>query len=164
MGFLKNLFGGASAKPEKRYYTFNVKCNRCGEIIEGRVDLDNDLSLDDEGDNVYFGRKVVMGSGHCFQQIEVEMKFNSSRELLEQQVTGGQDVAGLVPGARLRAGLAQHPRPDGRDEPAVLGDGTRRALSPADAVVFASGDEDVAIRLGLRWAADLSARPLRRAT
>ena len=33
MGFLKNLFGGASAKPEKRYYTFNVKCNRCGEII-----------------------------------------------------------------------------------------------------------------------------------
>ena len=50
MGFLKNLFGGTSAKPEKRYYTFNVKCNRCGEIIEGRVDLDNDLSLEYEGD------------------------------------------------------------------------------------------------------------------
>ena len=47
MGFLKNLFGGGtSAKPEKRYYVFNVKCNRCGEIIEGRVDLDNDLSLE----------------------------------------------------------------------------------------------------------------------
>jgi hypothetical protein len=40
MGILKNLFGGTPAKPEKRYYTFNVKCNRCGEIIEGRVDLD----------------------------------------------------------------------------------------------------------------------------
>ena len=39
MGFLKKLFGGAGATPEKRYYTFNVKCNRCGEVIEGRVDL-----------------------------------------------------------------------------------------------------------------------------
>ncbi|HET9587982.1 MAG TPA: hypothetical protein VFO91_04250 [Anaerolineales bacterium] len=91
MGFLKNLFGGVTAKPEKRYYVFRVKCNRCGEIIEGRVDLDNDLSLEYEDDrNVYFGRKVLMGSGRCFQQIQVEMKFTSSRELIEQQAQGGQ--------------------------------------------------------------------------
>ena len=51
MGFLKKLFGGVDSKPKKRYYTFYVKCNRCGEIIEGRVDLDNDLSLDYEGDS-----------------------------------------------------------------------------------------------------------------
>ena len=37
MNFLKNLFSNTSPKPEKRYYTFNVKCKRCGEIIEGRV-------------------------------------------------------------------------------------------------------------------------------
>ena len=92
MGFLKNLFSGTPAKPEKRYYVFQVKCNRCGEIIEGRVDLDNDLSQDYEGNNVYFGRKVVMGSGYCFQQIEVELTFDSSRQLLEQKVTGGQFV------------------------------------------------------------------------
>lgn len=91
MGFLKNLFGGVTAKPEKRYYVFRVKCNRCGEIIEGRVDLDNDLSLEYEDDrNVYFGRKVLMGSGRCFQQIQVEMKFTSSRALIEQQAQGGQ--------------------------------------------------------------------------
>ena len=91
MGFLKSLFSGTPAKPEKRYYVFQVKCNRCGEIIEGRVDLDNDLSLEFEDNrNVYFGRKVLVGSGHCFQQIEVELKFDSSRQLLEQQVTGGQ--------------------------------------------------------------------------
>jgi len=92
MGFLKKLFSGGDTKPEKRYYTFNVKCNRCGEVIEGRVDLDNDLSQDYEGNNVYFGRKVVMGSGYCFQQIEVELTFDSSRQLLDQQVTGGQFV------------------------------------------------------------------------
>ena len=91
MDFLKNLFGGGSAKPEKRYYVFNVKCNRCGEVIEGRVDLDNDLSLDFDGDrSVYFVRKGLIGNNRCFQQIEVEMKFTSDRQLIEQQATGGQ--------------------------------------------------------------------------
>ena len=95
MSFFKNLFGGGgTAKHEKRYYTFNVKCNRCGEIIEGRVDLDNDLSLDYDGDQtVYFVRKGLVGNNRCFQQIEVELKFNSSRQILEQQATGGQFVS-----------------------------------------------------------------------
>ena len=89
MGFLKNLFGGDSSKPEKRYYVFNVKCNRCGEIIEGRLDLDNDLSLNDEG-NGYLVRKTLMGNQRCFQQIEVELNFDSSRQLTEKSITGGQ--------------------------------------------------------------------------
>jgi len=93
MGFLKNLFGGATAKPEKRYYVFQVKCNRCGEILEGRVDLDNDLSVEFEGDsNVYFARKFIVGSGRCFQQVEVEMKFTRARTLIEQNVKGGTFV------------------------------------------------------------------------
>ncbi|MBN2119373.1 MAG: hypothetical protein JW730_22570 [Anaerolineales bacterium] len=91
MGFLKNLFGGMSAKPEKRYYVFNVKCNRCGEIIQGRVDLDNDLSLSDEGDS-YLVRKGLIGANRCFQQVEVEMKFTSERKLIEQQAHGGTFV------------------------------------------------------------------------
>ena len=90
MGFLKNLFSGATAKSEKRYYTFKVKCNRCGEIIDGRVDLDNDLSVDYEDDHEIFrARKGLMGSGHCFQQVEVEFRFSSTREVIEQQIQGG---------------------------------------------------------------------------
>lgn len=93
MGFFKRLLGGVSSKPEKRYYIFQVKCKNCGEMIEGRVDLDNDLSLEYEGNkNVYFGRKVLMGSGRCFQQIEAEFKFTSARELIEKQVQGGTFV------------------------------------------------------------------------
>jgi hypothetical protein len=91
MGFLKKLFGGEAAKPEKRYYVFQAKCNRCGEIIEGRVDLDNDLSLSDEGDN-YIVRKGLVGANRCFQQIEVEMTFNSARELIEKSMRGGTFV------------------------------------------------------------------------
>lgn len=91
MGFLKKLFSSTPAKPEKRYYIFNVKCNRCGEIIEGRVDLDNDLSLNDEGDG-YLVRKGLIGSGEnrCFQQIEVELTFDSSRQLGEKTISGGE--------------------------------------------------------------------------
>ena len=93
MGFLKKLLSGEPTKPEKRYYTFHAKCRRCGEVIEGRVDLDNDLSLDYEGDSsVYFVRKGLVGNNRCFQQIEVEMKFTSSRELIEKQAQGGTFV------------------------------------------------------------------------
>ncbi len=91
MGFLKNLFGGTRAQPEKHYYTFKVKCRRCGEIIEGRVDLDNDLSLNDAGDG-YIVRKGLIGGNRCFQQIEVEMNFTSTRELIDQQIQGGTFV------------------------------------------------------------------------
>ena len=93
MNFLKNLFSGATSKSENRYYTFQVKCNRCGEIIEGRVDLNNDLSVEYEDNReVLYVHKGLMGSGRCFQQIEVEMKFTSTRELIEEHAQGGTFV------------------------------------------------------------------------
>jgi hypothetical protein len=91
MGFLKKLFNPSLPKPEKHYYVFQVKCKRCGEIIEGRIDLDNDLSLNDEG-NGYIVRKGLMGANRCFQQIEVELNFSSSRQLQEKTITGGTFV------------------------------------------------------------------------
>ena len=91
MGFLKNLFSGKPAKPEKRYYSISVKCNRCGELIEGRVDLDNDLSLTDEG-NSYYARKMLIGDNRCFQKIEVELNFDSSRQITEKNISGGTFV------------------------------------------------------------------------
>jgi len=86
MSFLKNLF--APPKPEKLYYIFQVKCKRCGEIIEGRIDLANDLSLNEEG-NGYLVRKGLIGGNRCFQQIEVELTFDSSRQLTDKSIVGG---------------------------------------------------------------------------
>ena len=94
MGFFKKLFGGGLGHPKKEYYIFQVKCKRCGEILEGRVDVDNDLSVEFEGiDDNYYCRKVLMGDGKnlCFQQIEVGLKFNSARKLLERRVESGGD-------------------------------------------------------------------------
>lgn len=90
MGFFKKLFGGGTSSSSSNFYTFNVRCDRCGETLEGRVNLSNDLSMDDEGG--YHARKVLMGSGLCFQQIEVELKFDASRRLLEKQINGGKFV------------------------------------------------------------------------
>jgi hypothetical protein len=90
MSFLKNRFSGTE-KPDQRYYIFQVKCKLCGGIIEGRVDLDNDLSLNDEGDG-YLVRKGMIGGNRCFQQIEVELTFDSSRQLMDKTINGGEFV------------------------------------------------------------------------
>jgi hypothetical protein len=92
MNFLKKIFSAPSS-PTSNFYSFAVKCNRCGESIEGRIHLYNDLSVEYEGNkNIYSGRKVLMGGGKCFQQIEVELKFDEARKLLEKHITGGQFV------------------------------------------------------------------------
>ena len=88
MGFLKKLFGGGGTSPSSNFYPFSVRCDRCGEVIEGKINMSNDLSLDDEGG--YYVRKVLMGSGRCFQQIEVTLQFDTSRQLLDKQVSGGK--------------------------------------------------------------------------
>jgi hypothetical protein len=93
MNFLKKLFSGSSGQSSANQYTYLLKCNRCGETIEGHIDLSNDLSLDYEGeDQIYFVRKGLMGSGRCFQQIEVEMKFDANKQLIDRQIHGGQFV------------------------------------------------------------------------
>jgi hypothetical protein len=92
MNFLKKIFPVPTG-PASNFYSFAVKCGRCGEVIESRVNLNNDLSVEYEGGrDVYFVRKFLMGNGLCFQQIEVELKFDASRKLLEKHVNGGKFV------------------------------------------------------------------------
>jgi hypothetical protein len=99
MGFLKRLSGifkaPAQASDEK-FYLLTVRCNRCGEILHGQVNVYNELSADEDeaGQPVFQGRKVLIGSGRCFQQIEVSLRFNARRELIHRQITGGTFVEG----------------------------------------------------------------------
>ena len=91
MDFLKKLFSGASLAPQSTFHPFAVKCNRCGEVIESHINLNNDLSLEDDGSG-YFTRKTLTGNGKCFQRIEVEMKFEASKQLIEKHAQGGTFV------------------------------------------------------------------------
>ena len=80
-------------RPPSRYHQFQVKCKRCGEILDGTVDLYNEPSQDYEGAKpVYFCRKVVMGSSRCYQQVEVTFKFDENRNVLERTAVGGEFV------------------------------------------------------------------------
>ncbi len=93
MNIFKKFFPAPSSSTST-FHSFAVKCNRCGEIIEGRINLTNELSVEygAGAGSVYYGRKVLMGNGRCFQQIEVTLKFDESRKLLEKHATGGQFV------------------------------------------------------------------------
>ncbi len=92
MSFLKNLFSPPQ-RPGK-YYLFAVRCNRCGETIQGQVDLRSEPSLDIsiEGKPGYTCRKVLIGSGRCFQQIEAVIKFNEDYHVLDREILGGSFV------------------------------------------------------------------------
>jgi len=76
-------------------YWLYVQCDRCGEKIRSRVDLRNDLSIrygESERDTVYFCHKTIMGSGRCFQQIEVDLTFDGRRRLVDRQIRGGKFI------------------------------------------------------------------------
>jgi hypothetical protein len=93
MNFFKKLFTPQPSNPGK-FHIFTVKCKRCGELIHGQVNVSNDPSLeyDEKGRPYYVCRKVLMGSGLCFQQIEAVFKFNDQRGVLERQISGGEFV------------------------------------------------------------------------
>ena len=94
MGLLKTLRNTLfPPRPAARYHTFQVKCSRCGEILPGRLDLYNDPSLEFEEQNTfYFCRKVLMGAGPCYQQVEVTFKLNEARGIEERRAAGGEFV------------------------------------------------------------------------
>jgi len=94
--FFQNWLGGKPKAAHKEYYLFRARCSRCGEILEGRVDLANDLSVEytDSGEG-YACRKVLMGDGKnlCFAKIEVGLKFNAGHsKVLDRRIEGGTFV------------------------------------------------------------------------
>jgi DNA-directed RNA polymerase subunit N (RpoN/RPB10) len=92
MSFIKNLF--SPKHPIGTFYQFSVKCKHCGETIQAQVNVNNEpsLELDEKGKPYYTCRKVLIGNGHCFQQIEVLFKFDESRRLLDRIISGGDFV------------------------------------------------------------------------
>ncbi len=92
MNVFKKLATFFSPPPASPFHDLTVRCSRCGEVIQARVNLHNDLSIeyDDSGKALYHVRKVLMGQGRCFQQIEVLLTFTPERRLVERQISGGK--------------------------------------------------------------------------
>lgn len=97
MRLLKRLFGSSvpSAQRGGSFYTLAVQCSRCGEVIGTQINLNNDLSIDyGEGEDkaTYFCRKVLVGGERCFHPVEVRLRFDADRHLIDRQITGGRFV------------------------------------------------------------------------
>lgn len=92
MSFLKNLF--SPPRQPGTLYIFSVNCMRCGESIRGQVDLRNEpsLELNDKGKPFYTCRKVLIGTGHCFQQIEVVINFDENHRVMDRKINGGSFI------------------------------------------------------------------------
>jgi len=76
-------------------YLVTVRCNRCGEEIQARVNLNNDPSInygEGTGKTTYFCRKILIGEKQCFQQVEVELTFDENKKLKDRQIHGGQFI------------------------------------------------------------------------
>jgi hypothetical protein len=94
MGLLKKLARMFDAAPAEPVYWVRARCHRCGEVVQARVNLNNDLSVDYDqaGEPHFFCHKVLMGEGRCFQRIDVELTFDANRRLQERSISGGQFV------------------------------------------------------------------------
>ncbi len=81
---------------QDRGYWVYLLCDRCGEPLQVRIDLLNDLSVEygrRNSDDRYFIRKQVIGSGNCFQPIEIQLSFNHQRSLIDRSITGGEFIS-----------------------------------------------------------------------
>lgn len=96
MNFFKKLFGGAGSggsDSDRAGIYFYVKANQCDEIVRIRIDMNNDLSLNDEGKG-YWVRKMAHGTNfRCRWPVELTIYFDSNRKLQNSEIQGGTLVA-----------------------------------------------------------------------
>jgi hypothetical protein len=89
------LLAGIPRGGESNFYNFQVVCDRCGESLTARVNLMNELSAEygtSQEVEEYTCRKVLMGSGRCFQQVEVLLHFDAKKSLKSREIRGGKFV------------------------------------------------------------------------
>ncbi|MCC7354297.1 MAG: hypothetical protein IT330_11110 [Anaerolineae bacterium] len=94
MGFLdrlKNLFSSGPARDEPDVLFIYARCDRCKQVLRGRIDRRNELGRSNGG---FTWRKELMGTGknRCFQRIEVILEFDDQRQITEQRIYGGKFI------------------------------------------------------------------------
>ena len=99
MSFLKNfgkIFSTRAPDPDRALFLY-VQCRKCGEKLRARVDTYNELTPDYNGSSdqaaSYFCRKVLVGEKLCYQPIELRLKFDKNRKLVDKQVSGGKFIS-----------------------------------------------------------------------
>lgn len=92
MNFLKNLFGGSNHRGSgdgRTFYVY-VRPKRCDQLVEVRIDLFNDLSMDDTG-NQFFIRKTAQAI-RCPFAAEMTLYFDKNRKFINGEIENGDFV------------------------------------------------------------------------
>ncbi|MBN2148726.1 MAG: hypothetical protein JW726_15165 [Anaerolineales bacterium] len=93
MNILQKISRMLTQPQSNPFYDLEVQCLRCKEILTARIDLRNDLSPEYENSDTpssYYCRKVIIGNQMCFQQIELILKFDAQRRLIDKTISGGK--------------------------------------------------------------------------
>jgi hypothetical protein len=94
---ISGLFAGSDPDHKTHSCEIAVQCSRCDEIIRVRIDLINDLSAEygeEDRETSFFCRKVVIGKENCYASIEILLKFDAGRNLVDHRITGGKLAGG----------------------------------------------------------------------
>lgn len=90
MGFFDNLKSLFTPPADPNAMWLYVKCKRCSTPLAVRVDLRNELSIDYET-NGYVLRKEMMDN-KCFMLMNAEIRFDTSRKIVEQKIDKGEFI------------------------------------------------------------------------
>ena len=93
MWWLRRLFFQPQGEEAENALWLHVQCDRCGEIIDVRVDRRYDLASNmlDPGEegSAYTMHKDVVGD-RCFRRISVTLGFDRRMNVVEQDIRGGR--------------------------------------------------------------------------
>jgi len=99
MGFIDSLkayFTGYAAS--KNYIYVTIRCKRCGELIQSMVNLNNDISYEENGDSSGFVcHKGMMGTGtnYCYEKFEVTLRFDEQKKVLSTEIIGKAELVSI---------------------------------------------------------------------
>ena len=88
-----NLFGRGNSGETSDGFFLNVRCNKCEDKFHLFINKSWELSqkFEKDGSVTYFLKKKIFGVG-CPNQIYVDMKFDSNKNLVSRQIENGEFI------------------------------------------------------------------------
>ena len=87
------IFGENNSQPSSDGFFLDVRCRECNDKFHLFIHKSWELSqnFEEDGSVTYFLKKKIYGVG-CPNQIQVEMKFDSDKNLISQQIENGEFI------------------------------------------------------------------------
>ncbi len=87
------IFGKGTSHPSSEGFFLDVRCSECDDKFHLFINKSWDLSqnFEEDGSVTYFLKKKIYGVG-CPNQIHVEMKFDSDKNLISKQIENGEFI------------------------------------------------------------------------